>query len=147
MPTTAQRTSRGQILKGACLSAGVLLSAGCTTSEPVSSSLKSGEQIYQETCSACHTTGVAGAPKYQDKGMWVPLLEEGQVVLSAHGWVGVRGMPPMGGNPNLTLEEFARAVTYMGRGAGGDWRDPDAAMLHEIREEIVERKQELSGHK
>ncbi|MBX3592393.1 MAG: hypothetical protein KF755_15970 [Burkholderiaceae bacterium] len=68
-------------------------------------------------------------------------------MLTAHAWVGVRGMPARGGDPGLALEEFARATAFMARAAGGDWKDPDARMLHEIEEEIAERLKSLDGKK
>ena len=116
---------------------------GCSTYQADHTSL-SGEQVYQQTCIVCHGTGLNEAPRYQDKIAWKKLVEEGQVILSAHGWVGVRGMPPQGGNPNLSLVEFSRGVTYMGRGVGADWQYPDAAMLAEIEKEIVLRRKELA---
>ena len=68
-------------------------------------------------------------------------------MLTAHAWVGVRGMPPRGGDTALQLEEFARATAFMARAAGGDWKDPDPRMLHEIGEEIAERLKSLDGKK
>lgn len=105
--------------------------------------LKSGEQVYREVCMACHDTGVAGAPKFGNGSDWEKLIAEGQVVVTAHGWVGVRAMPPRGGRPDLTQEEFARAVVWMARSAGADWQDPDAATLHAIHEEAENRREEL----
>lgn len=105
--------------------------------------LKSGEQVYREVCMACHATGVADAPKFGDRESWDPLIEEGQAKVTAHGWVGMRGMPPRGGRPDLGLEEFSRAVAWMARSGGAGWQDPDEAMLHEIREEEEERIAEL----
>ena len=87
--------------------------------------LQSGEQVYQKVCASCHGEGPVDAPKFGDKAAWAPLIAEGQAVVTAHGWVGVREMPPKGGAPKLKLEEFGRAVAYMGRAAGGDWQDPD----------------------
>lgn len=106
---------------------------------------RGGEQIYEEVCSACHATGAAEAPKLGDEDEWEDLIEEGQHVLTAHAWVGVRGMPPRGGSPDLSLQEFARAVAYMARAAGGDWQDPDAAMLEKIRDEEEARRREQHG--
>lgn len=105
-------------------------------------SVRSGEQVYDEVCAACHTAGAAAAPRLGDRGDWEDLIEEGQHVLTAHAWVGVRGMPPRGGSPDLSLEEFARAVAYMARAAGGDWQDPDVAMLEKIRDEEQARRRE-----
>ena len=98
-----------------------------------------GERIYNETCSACHATGKDKAPKFGDRKAWAPLIKEGQPALTADAWLGVRAMPPRGGNPKLTLEEFAGAAAFMARAAGATWKDPDAAMLKRI--EASEQKQ------
>ena len=98
--------------------------------------LKSGEEVYKQVCFACHAEGVANAPKFGDKAKWAPLLKEGQVEPTAHGWVGVRGMPPKGGRDDLSLEEFSRAAAFMARSAGGKWQDPDAAMMKRIEAEV-----------
>jgi len=105
--------------------------------------LKSGEQVYRETCMACHGPGLANAPRMGDKKAWSKLIAEGQHVLTAHAWVGVRAMPPKGGRNDLSLEEFARAAAWMVRGSGGNWQDPDARMLERIRAEEAERIQQL----
>jgi cytochrome c5 len=105
--------------------------------------MKSGEQVYRETCSVCHAMGLANAPKLGDRQAWAPLIKEGQHVLTAHAWVGVRAMPAMGGRPDLALEEFARATAYMARAAGGEWKDPDASMLARIRAEEKKRRESL----
>ena len=70
---------------------------------------------------------------------WAPLIEEGQHILTAHAWVGVRAMPAQGGAPDLALNEFADAVAWMARASGGDWQTPDAAMMARIRHEAAER--------
>jgi cytochrome c5 len=103
-----------------------------------------GEQVYRETCMACHGAGVANAPRTGDRKAWHKLIGEGQHVLTAHGWVGVRGMPARGGRADLSLEEFARATAWMAREAGGDWKDPDAKMLTRIRDEERKRIESLA---
>jgi len=100
---------------------------------------ESGEHVYRETCAACHATKFDKAPQLGDRKAWAPLIEEGQDILTAHAWVGVRNMPPRGGDNDLSLEEFARATAYMARAAGGGWKDPDAAMLAKIRGEEARR--------
>src|SRR5438874_1489948 len=37
---------------------------------PAPAAVLSGEQVYSTTCIACHGAGVAGAPKFGDKGAW-----------------------------------------------------------------------------
>ena len=88
---------------------------------------------------ACHAAGVEKAPKLGDRKAWAPLIKEGQAVLTAHAWVGIRGMPAKGGRPDLSLEEFSAAVVHMANASGGAWKDPDAALLSRIRAEEKKR--------
>src|SRR5512134_2039196 len=74
-----------------------------------------GEQVYRQTCFSCNATGVQNAPRFPDRAAWAPLLKEGKHILTAHGWVGQRGMAPRGGRADISLEEFARAVACMAR--------------------------------
>ena len=104
---------------------------------------QTGEEVYKAVCSACHAQKVPTAPQFGDRNAWAPLIREGQAVLTAHAWVGVRAMPPKGGKPDLTLEEFGRATAYMARAGGANWKDPDAAMLQRIRAEETKR---LAAH-
>ena len=113
----------------------------CAPSWSQAPNLSAGEKTYQRVCIACHAMGVANAPKVGDMQARKPLIAEGQATLSAHGWVGVRAMPPQGGDPKLGLEEFARAVAWMARHSGGNWSDPDAATLKAMRKEARERLQ------
>ena len=106
-----------------------------------------GAQVYQTTCAVCHTAGVAGAPKLGDRKAWAPLIEEGQEILTAHGYVGVRGMPAKGGKPDLSIEDFAAAVVHLVNASGGKWGQPDAKGFAAIRAEIVKREKELAGAK
>lgn len=123
----------------------VLLVATATHALPVladparPAALRTGAQVYDQICSACHATGVAHAPRFKDAAAWAPLIAEGQAVLTGHAWVGVRAMPARGGSPELSLEEFSRAVAWMARGAGGTWQDPDAAMMNRIIREAGKR--------
>jgi len=103
-----------------------------------------GENTYKQVCAACHASGVLNAPKLGDKAKWTPLIAEGQVTLTAHGYVGVRGMPAKGGNPNLSVESFSEAVAYMVNKAGGNWKSPDAKTLAAINKEIEARKASLN---
>jgi hypothetical protein len=90
---------------------------------------------------------VAGAPNLGDRKAWTPLIEEGQAILTAHGYVGVRGMPAKGGKPDLSIEDFAAAVVHMVNASGGKWSQPDAKGFAAIRSEIVKREKELAGAK
>jgi cytochrome c5 len=97
------------------------------------------EETYKAVCSACHTQGLAGAPKLGDAKAWGKLIKEGQVNLSADGYLGVRGMPARGGRADLTVAQFANTVVYMANQAGGNWREPDEAMLKKMNARIDKR--------
>ena len=103
----------------------------------------SGESTYQQVCASCHTPGVAGAPKLGDKAKWAALIKEGQVQITAHGYVGVRGMPAKGGKPDLGVSDFAASVVYMANQSGASWKNPDDAMLKKIDGEIQRRQAKL----
>ena len=112
---------------------------------PATALAQAGEATYKAVCAACHTAGVANAPKLGDAKKWGPLIREGQAVLTAHGYVGIRGMPAKGGKPDLSIEDFADAVVYMANNAGGKWSSPDAKMLAAIRTEIDKREKAIAA--
>lgn len=89
--------------------------------------LQSGEAVYKLACAACHSAGVAGAPKTGDTGQWSPRLKQGFDTLVKHAVDGFKGMPAKGGNADLDPVEVARAVAYMGNQIGGKFKEPAAA--------------------
>jgi cytochrome c5 len=88
---------------------------------------RSGAQIVQAICAACHQTGAAGAPKMGDRAAWGKLIAEGQKHLAEEAIKGVRAMPPRGGNPDLTNAEVERAVVFMANQAGANFKEPAAS--------------------
>ena len=46
---------------------------------------KSGEEVFNAVCTACHTTGAAGAPKFGDKGAWGARIAQGYDTLVENG--------------------------------------------------------------
>jgi cytochrome c5 len=74
---------------------------------------KSGEQVYQSICGACHGAGLLGSPKLGDKAAWKQRLAQGSATLYDHAIKGIRTMPPKGGNTALTDGEVKAAVDYM----------------------------------
>ncbi len=72
-----------------------------------------GEAVYTKACIACHSTGVAGAPKVGDKAAWEPRLAQGMDALVGSSVKGKGAMPPKGGNMSLTDAEIESAVEYM----------------------------------
>jgi cytochrome c5 len=79
---------------------------------------QTGEQIYNTTCMACHTTGAAGAPKLDEKDVWTDRAAQGLEVLVQNAVNGKNAMPPKGGNTSLSDEDIKRAVEYMLTQAG-----------------------------
>ena len=112
-----------------------------------SSAAAATDPVYQQVCAVCHAAGVAGAPKVGDTKKWAPLIAEGQVILTAHGFVGVRAMPAKGGKPDLSLKDFAGALVYMVNQSGGKWTAPNAALLGQMEKEVVKREQQLKAKK
>lgn len=72
-----------------------------------------GQAIYQQTCTACHDTGIASAPIRGDAKAWEPRLAQGIDTLYDHAINGFNIMPPRGGDSSLSDEEVKAAVDYM----------------------------------
>jgi len=72
-----------------------------------------GKKTYDTACTACHATGVAGAPKAGDKAAWAPRLKTGMNALYANALKGKGGMPAKGGNAALADAEVKAAVDYL----------------------------------
>lgn len=72
-----------------------------------------GKAVYGKACVACHATGVANAPKLDDKAAWAPRLGAGVDGLMKSVLNGKGAMPPKAGNPSLTDAEIRAAVEYM----------------------------------
>ena len=87
---------------------------------------KSGKEIVDAVCSACHATGALNAPKIGDKTAWAPHLGEGLGHLTQNAIKGVRQMPPRGGNPDLSDLEIERAVAFMANQSGANFKEPAA---------------------
>lgn len=87
--------------------------------------LRSGEEVYKAQCTACHTAGVAGAPKFGDAGAWAPRLGTGYAALLNSSLKGKNAMGPQGGG-EFNDFEIGRAVVYMANAAGGKFAEPAA---------------------
>ncbi|CAB3857047.1 Cytochrome c6 [Achromobacter anxifer] len=87
---------------------------------------KTGEQVFAAVCTACHTAGVAGAPKVGDNAAWAPFITAGYDAMMNVALHGKGGMPAKGGNPTLSDYEVGRAVVYMANKSGGSLPEPAA---------------------
>ena len=78
---------------------------------------KTGEALFQQTCSACHGAGIAGAPKAGDKAAWAPRIAKGMPTLYDHAEKGFQGssgvMPAKGGRADAPDDLVKQAVDYM----------------------------------
>jgi cytochrome c5 len=76
-----------------------------------------GKTIFDNLCTACHTTGVGLAPTL-DHSHWDARIAQGKETLYKHaieGYTGPDGgiMPPKGGNPALTEAQMHATVDWM----------------------------------
>lgn len=85
---------------------------------------QTGQQVFESTCSACHTSGVAGAPKLGDEAAWAPLIQQGYESLIKNAINGIGAMPPKGGNASLDDFEVERAVVYIANQSGASFDEP-----------------------
>lgn len=87
--------------------------------------LKSGEQVFQAQCSACHAVGLAGAPKFGDEAAWAPRIKTGYDALLTSALKGKGNMTPQGSG-DFSEVEVGRAVVYMANKAGARFDEPKA---------------------
>ena len=76
---------------------------------------RSGEEVYGKFCTACHTSGLLGAPKKDDTATWTAHMnaagDYGKLISNAIN--GINSMPPKGTCMDCSDEEIADAVEYM----------------------------------
>jgi cytochrome c5 len=87
--------------------------------------LKGGEEVFKAQCSACHSAGVAGAPKLGDASAWAARIKTGYEALLTSALKGKGAMPPQGGG-DFEDTEIGRAVVYMANAAGAKFAEPQA---------------------
>jgi cytochrome c5 len=95
--------------------AGATAQAGGGSSGPAMPT--SGKDLFDQTCSACHGAGIAGAPKAGDKAAWAHHIAKGLPTLYQHalqGFTGTTGtMPAKGGRTDVPDAMVEQAVNYM----------------------------------
>ena len=78
---------------------------------------KTGTELFQQTCSACHGAGIAGAPKAGDKAAWAARIAKGMPMLYDHALHGFQGgsgvMPAKGGRTDAPDDLVKQAVDHM----------------------------------
>ena len=90
--------------------------AGAIATPAVAGNNEAGKALFNTACTACHTAGIAGAPKVGDKAAWAPRIAQGTNTLYEHAIKGFQGkagvMPPKGGSSAPDADVKA-AVDYM----------------------------------
>jgi len=74
---------------------------------------RSGKEVVETVCIACHATGKDGAPKIGDQAAWAQRASKGMDKLTSNAITGLRNMPAHGGQAQLTDVEMSRGVAYM----------------------------------
>ena len=75
---------------------------------------RSGKDIYNTACTACHAIGVLGAPKTQIAADWQPRLDDkGYDQVWQNAINGIGAMPPMGTCGDCTDDDIKAAIDYM----------------------------------
>lgn len=105
----------------AALSLLAVAGSACGVSTPD----RSGKEVVEAVCIACHGSGKDGAPKIGDSAAWSKHASQGLDKMTRNAITGVRKMPAHGGQGSLTDLEISRAVAYMV--SGGKAADPNKA--------------------
>ena len=84
-----------------------------TVDAGASTGARTGDVLYNTYCIACHSIGLANAPKAGDSAAWTKLLEVGMDNLVASAVKGKNVMPPKGTCGDCSDEELESAITFM----------------------------------
>jgi cytochrome c5 len=74
---------------------------------------RSGDAVYNASCLACHSAGVAGAPKTGDSAAWAERAAKGMDTLLSNAINGINAMPPKGTCAACSDDEIKAAIEYM----------------------------------
>ncbi|MBS1159498.1 MAG: cytochrome c5 family protein [Proteobacteria bacterium] len=102
---------------------------------------RSGKEVVETVCIACHGTGKDGAPMIGDRAAWSQRASKGMDKLTANAITGLRNMPAHGGQAQLTDVEMSRAVAYMVSGGKAvDTKKAYSAPHSHSGEQIVQER-------
>lgn len=113
-------TSKLSAWAGLALLTAAMLSPAANAQRPE----RSGVEVVDSVCTACHAKGENNAPRIGDQQAWAKRASQGLTALTEHALKGIRNMPAHGGNPGLSDIEIERAITYMVNQSGGRWVEP-----------------------
>jgi len=109
---------------------------GCTTivafavlvSTPAHAQNEKGKAVYEKVCIACHSAGIAGAPKFGNAQDWAPRIKTGIDSLYQSALKGkAPAMPAKGGATDMADDDIKAAVDYMVAAAKDGGTKPAAA--------------------
>ncbi len=92
---------------------GSLNIAGAQAEAAAAAGPSSGEDVYNKACSACHGSGVLGAPKINVADQWSPRLENGFDTVWQNAINGVGQMPAKGGCAACSDDDIKAAIEHM----------------------------------
>lgn len=83
-------------------------------SSSVTVAARSGQQVYDQSCAACHNSGAAGSPRIGAAAPWQDRYDsKGFDLLVTNSINGIGAMPPKGGCMDCSDEEIAASVRYI----------------------------------
>lgn len=92
------------------------------SAQAASSPDRTGKEVVETTCIACHGPGKDGAPRIGNTAEWSKHAAQGLKTLTRNAITGIRKMPAHGGQGALSDLEISRAIAYML--SGGTAADP-----------------------
>ena len=87
-------------------------SCGGATAVAATGGARSGEEVYNGSCAACHSIGVAGAPKF-GTSEWADRGAKGIDALLTTAISGINAMPPRGTCAACSDDELKGAIQHM----------------------------------
>lgn len=100
---------------------------------------RSGEEVYNAVCGACHATALLDSPKTGSEADWTPRAAAGLDALVTSAINGKGSMPARGGDPSITDKEIRSAILFMTTGTNINWDAPagDAPAASDSAEEAA----------
>jgi cytochrome c len=76
-------------------------------------SVSKAEKMYDASCKLCHATDTMGAPAVGDANTWESVMKKGMDTVLVNAIKGLGGMPPKGGNMDLSDDDIKEIVEFM----------------------------------
>jgi cytochrome c len=76
-------------------------------------SVSKAEKLYDSSCKLCHATDTMGAPAVGDAKAWDAVMKKGMDKVLVNAIKGTGGMPPKGGNTDLSDADIKSIVEFM----------------------------------